>query len=130
MSWRKWLFITISLAIVIGTVILMRPAWRGSEGLVLPGVVEIQEVRLGSKIGGRVAEVLVREGDQTLVAAAVVPIEAPGATERGHEIQQALFLVDLTSVWAICSKSLFLSFAGPMLFPRSRSSSSNCRSFF
>jgi multidrug resistance efflux pump len=28
----------------------------------LPGVVEIQEVRLGSKVGGRVAEVLTREG--------------------------------------------------------------------
>ena len=31
--------------------------------LQLPGIVEIQDVRLGSKIGGRVAEVLVKEGD-------------------------------------------------------------------
>ena len=31
--------------------------WRGnSDVLRLPGVVEIQEVRLGSKVGGRVAE--------------------------------------------------------------------------
>jgi HlyD family secretion protein len=34
-----------------------------SDELRLPGVVEMQEVRLGSKIGGRVAEVKTKEGD-------------------------------------------------------------------
>src|SRR6516164_5410184 len=37
--------------------------WRANNGVLrLPGVVEIQEVRLGSKVGGRVAEVHVQEG--------------------------------------------------------------------
>jgi multidrug resistance efflux pump len=38
------------------------PFGRRPQVLRLPGVVEIQEVRLGSKIGGRVAEVHTREG--------------------------------------------------------------------
>src|SRR5262249_37941199 len=42
-----------------------------------PGVVEVQEVRLGSKIGGRVAEVLVREGDLVLGGTVLVHMEAP-----------------------------------------------------
>src|SRR5438132_9068035 len=33
------------------------------DELRLPGVVEMQEVRLGSKVGGRVIEVKIREGD-------------------------------------------------------------------
>lgn len=46
----------------LGAGILMT---RGHEPdtLALPGVVEIQEVRVGSKIGGRIADVLVSEGD-------------------------------------------------------------------
>ena len=51
------------------------------ERLVLPGVVEIQEVRLGSKIGGRVKSVEVLEGataekDQILVVFDVPELEA------------------------------------------------------
>jgi HlyD family secretion protein len=51
------------------------------ETLVLPGVVEIQEVRLGSKIGGRVKSVEVLEGataekDQILVVFDVPELEA------------------------------------------------------
>lgn len=58
---------------VIGVVLLLIVAggalgwwfwsWRGrNEALRLPGVVEIQEVRLGSKVGGRVLEVKTAEG--------------------------------------------------------------------
>lgn len=43
----------------------------------LPGVVEIQEVRLGSKIGGRVARVAVSEGDLVKPGQELVIIEAP-----------------------------------------------------
>ncbi len=34
-----------------------------SQTIVLPGIVETQEVRLRSKVGGRVLKVLVKEGD-------------------------------------------------------------------
>ena len=53
--------------------------WFGGQGsgLRLHGTVEIQEVRLGSKIGGRVAEVLVREGDLVEPSQVLVRFEAP-----------------------------------------------------
>jgi multidrug resistance efflux pump len=46
-------------------------------GLRLQGTVEIQEVRLGSKIGGRVEEVLIREGVQVQAGQVLVRLEAP-----------------------------------------------------
>src|SRR5207244_11756590 len=57
------------------------PFRRQTPALHLPGVVEIQEVRLGSKIGGRVEKVEVLEGTiaepgQTLVVFAVPELEA------------------------------------------------------
>jgi multidrug resistance efflux pump len=49
---------------------------RGTE-LRLHGTVEVQEVRLASKIGGRVAEVLIREGDLVQAGQVLVRLEAP-----------------------------------------------------
>jgi multidrug resistance efflux pump len=53
------------------------PFGKGSETLRLQGIVEIQEVRLGSKVGGRVAEVFVHEGDVVPAAKLLVRFEAP-----------------------------------------------------
>jgi membrane fusion protein YbhG len=53
------------------------PFGRRPETLRLTGVVEIQEVRLGSKIGGRVQEVLVSEGDVIHAGRVLVRFEAP-----------------------------------------------------
>ena len=49
---------------------------RGGE-LHLHGTVEIQEVRLGSKIGGRIEQVLIREGDLVQPGQVLVRLEAP-----------------------------------------------------
>jgi multidrug resistance efflux pump len=49
---------------------------RGSE-LRLQGTVEVQEVRLASKIGGRVAAVLIREGDLVQAGQVLVHLDAP-----------------------------------------------------
>jgi multidrug resistance efflux pump len=43
----------------------------------LPGVVEVQEVRLGSKVGGRVREVSVAEGEVVGPGAPIVTFEVP-----------------------------------------------------
>jgi multidrug efflux pump subunit AcrA (membrane-fusion protein) len=43
----------------------------------LPGVVEVQEVRLGSKVGGRVQEVLVQEGEVIYKNQPLIVFEAP-----------------------------------------------------
>ena len=52
-------------AMVLGTGAFGRYGSSGNREatLELPGTVEVQEVRLGSKIGGRVDRVLVREGE-------------------------------------------------------------------
>src|SRR5947207_556880 len=49
---------------------------RGT-GLSLHGTVEIQEVRLSSKIGGRIKAVLVQEGDLVKPNQPLVELEAP-----------------------------------------------------
>lgn len=45
--------------------------------LQLPGVVEVFEVRLGSKVGGRVADVMVREGEYAEAKAELIRFAAP-----------------------------------------------------
>ena len=61
------------LAAVVG-VVLVGSGWSGcggsglgfrrQEGLVFSGTIETHEIRVGSKVGGRVLEVLVREGQE------------------------------------------------------------------
>lgn len=89
MSARTIVAIFVVVLIAIGAVVLSQSYWRQSETMQLPGVVEIQEVRLGSKIGGRVAEVLVREGEiaepgQLLVRFAVPELEAQRQQQEGR----------------------------------------------
>jgi multidrug resistance efflux pump len=53
-------------------------SWRNKSGaLRLPGVVEIQEVRLGSKIGGRVLEVKTAEGKMAEEGEELVVFDMP-----------------------------------------------------
>jgi multidrug resistance efflux pump len=52
--------------------------WRGDKNVLrLPGVVEIQEVRLGSKVGGRVAEVKIKEGEEAEAGDLLLVFDAP-----------------------------------------------------
>jgi HlyD family secretion protein len=48
-----------------------------SRSMTLPGIVEIQEVRLGSKVGGRIAKVEVKEGDHVNPRQPLVIFEVP-----------------------------------------------------
>src|SRR5258708_3469954 len=74
-------------AVIIGVLILVAAGgtlgwylwkWRnGTDPLRLPGVVEIQEVRLGSKIGGRVKDVHVAEGDVVEAGNLLVEFDVP-----------------------------------------------------
>ena len=57
----------------------------------LPGVVEVQEVRLGSKVGGRVEEVLVREGAViSKYDRALIVFEAPELKNQKQQMQARL----------------------------------------
>ena len=77
MGWRRSGALVAVVAGIIGTAVYFQFFWKDSNSLQLPGVVEIQEVRLGSKIGGRVAEVLVREGEIAKPGQILVRFDAP-----------------------------------------------------
>lgn len=68
--------------------------------LVLPGVVESQEVRLGSKVGGRVRKVEVLEGDRVELGAPLVTLDVPEL-----EAQQAQWRARLRSDKAALEKA-------------------------
>ncbi len=66
------------------------PFGGSTNELHLAGVVEIQEVRLGSKVGGRVAEVCVREGDLVQPGRLLVRFEAPELEAQRDQWQARL----------------------------------------
>lgn len=83
---------------IIGAVVLVilgaagmacyRPWGRGPETLRLPGTVEVQEVRLGSKVGGRVAAVLVTEGQVVEPGQVLVRFERDELVARRDQAAQ------------------------------------------
>ncbi len=75
-------------------------ASRELKPLVLPGVVEAQEVRLGSKVGGRVLEVHIMEGDFVEPGAPLVTFDVPEL-----EAQQAQWRAKLRSDLATLEKA-------------------------
>src|SRR5215468_11023933 len=60
---RKLLFILFAAAVVIAATAAYANWFHRDTSLRGSGTVEARNIRVGSKIGGRVAEVLVREGD-------------------------------------------------------------------
>jgi multidrug resistance efflux pump len=64
------------------------PFGKQEKTLLLPGVVEIQEVRLGSKVGGRVLKVFVREGEQVKAGQQLVQLDI-AELKAQREQQQA-----------------------------------------
>jgi multidrug resistance efflux pump len=67
--------------------------WRRSRApaeLRLPGMVEIQEVKLASKAGGRVHRVLVREGDLVQAGDVLVRLEVPELEAQRLQAQARL----------------------------------------
>ena len=56
----------------------------------LPGIVEIQEVRLGSKVGGRVAKIDVQEGQEVNPGQVLVTIDAPELVNQKEQLKARL----------------------------------------
>jgi multidrug resistance efflux pump len=77
MMWKPLLAGATLLATGVGALAFWWPFGSRDAALRLPGTVETQEVHLGSKTGGRVAEVLVREGDLINPGQPLVRLEAP-----------------------------------------------------
>lgn len=71
--------------------------WPGrSHEMVLPGTVEVQEVRLSSKIGGRIRDVFVKEGDILAAGQKLVEIEAPELAAQRVQVQAQLAAAEAT----------------------------------
>ncbi len=90
MGWKP---VTLAALLLAGGAVALGCYWYlGGRGdlLRLPGVVEIQEVRLGSKIGGRVAEVLVREGDEVKAGQVLVRLDAPELEAQREQLAARL----------------------------------------
>src|SRR3954451_19496897 len=66
------------------------PFWNETTTLELPGTVETQEVRLGSKIGGRVARVSVAEGELVEPGRPLVDLESPELDARIGQVRARL----------------------------------------
>jgi HlyD family secretion protein len=63
MGWRIVLVVSVVVAVV--AVVVARPWWNGDDGrLTLYGNVDIREVDLGFRVGGRIATLAVQEGDR------------------------------------------------------------------
>lgn len=76
MNLKVWLAIAgITLIAAVAALLIWWPFNNGT--LRFPGVVEIQEVRLGSKVGGRVEKVLVKEGARVTKNQPLIIFEAP-----------------------------------------------------
>lgn len=59
--------------------------WTRPTAMQLPGIVEMHEVGLASKLGGRVAEVLVNEGDRVKPGQPLLRLQAPELAARSAQ---------------------------------------------
>jgi multidrug resistance efflux pump len=85
MSWKLVVTTGGLLTVLTGTLGLFCLFGQGSLVLEIPGTVEIQEVRLGSRTGGRVASLAVKAGQWTEPGQILVYLEAPELeAQRDH----------------------------------------------
>jgi HlyD family secretion protein len=87
---NKILWIVLGLLVVLGAGLGFFWPFQASSVLRLAGMVEIQEVRLGSKVSGRVAEVLVQEGQQVSSGTRLVVFEVPELQALRDQLQARL----------------------------------------
>lgn len=73
--------------VILGLVGLLIYSQRRAEPIVVSGFIESHEIRLGSRIGGRVAEVLIEEGDPVKAGDPLVRLEPYDLMERKLEAE-------------------------------------------
>jgi multidrug resistance efflux pump len=78
------------LAVAGGAAWLWGPFRNRQTTLVLPGTVEIQEIRLGSKVGGRVESVSIREGERVTAGQELVRFATPELDAQREQLQAKL----------------------------------------
>lgn len=63
---------------------------NGRNTLILPGTVEVQEIRLGSKVGGRIKSVSVREGQHLKAGDEIARFETPELDAQAEQLKAKL----------------------------------------
>lgn len=84
---KRFLFLIIFVSVMVGLVGYSK--WR-SEPNRVSGFVEADEIRLGSRVGGRVATVNVDEGDQVTAGQILIELEPYDLLEREKEAEASL----------------------------------------
>jgi multidrug resistance efflux pump len=79
----------IALLVITGGLVAFWP-FHNRHVLRLPGVVEVQEVRLGSKVGGRVDRVLIKEGRVINYKDELIIFEAPELRNQRQQVKAKL----------------------------------------
>jgi HlyD family secretion protein len=87
MVWKTVLSIVVILLVAAGGAVYWWQLQQANGLLVLPGTVEVQEVRLSSKIGGRVKDVFVDDGAHVQEGQPLVELDIPEL--RAHRKQIA-----------------------------------------
>ena len=72
---RKLIFAVSVLTVLVAVVLVVRSYRQEHRGLVYSGTVETREIQIGSKVGGRVLEVRIEEGQAVAAGALLVRFE-------------------------------------------------------
>src|SRR4051812_31888981 len=88
MTRKAWIIVLLVVLVGAGGLGAFWRLRQQPQALQLPGTVEVQEVRLGSRVGGRVAAAHIREGEVAEPDQVLVTFEAP-ELEAQREQRQA-----------------------------------------
>src|SRR6516164_4741783 len=89
----RWMLILVGVALVVvaaAALVYFWPFGGSGDALHLTGVVEIQEVRIASKVGGRVAEIRTYEGKRVAPGDELVVIDVPELKAQRDQAQARL----------------------------------------
>lgn len=89
-SWRRRIGAAGLIALVVGVVALgLRLSWNPQAGQV-QGIVDAREYRVASKVTGRLAEVLVAEGEAVKAGQLLARIDSPEVTAKEMQVNAAI----------------------------------------
>ena len=101
MVWKTALAVVVVLLVAAGGAAYWWQLNQASEHLVLPGTVEVQEVRLSSKIGGRVKDVFVDDGADVKEGDPLVELEIPELRAQRQQVAAQLDAAKAASAKAV-----------------------------
>ena len=86
---RKVVVAVVAVLLIVAIFVVVRLV-RGPEALVYSGTVETREIQVGSKVGGRITEVAVEEGQAVKASAPLVRFEADELKAQRAQAQAAV----------------------------------------